>query len=277
MWRETAERAAQALEKVPGVQAVALGGSHCTGTATDHSDIDIGVYYRGSLDTKRMDDVLAALDDGGRQGLLNKPGEWGKWINGGAWMTLDGWKTDILLRDLDRVREVIGDCQMGKVTVDFQAGHPFGFVNAIYLGEVKYCLPLRDPKNALQELKRLADPVSGGCRRAASAKFLWEADFSNSTGRSAAAKRDIVYAAGSMFRTALCLAQALFFANGEVLLNEKGAMRRLAQAPFCPPGFAEGLESALQGLDKENLTLGFDRLSDLHAQAARLVSKLLEA
>jgi hypothetical protein len=266
-----AGRMAKALTEVPGVQAVVLGGSHCTGTATELSDLDIGVYYGEGFDTQQMDMILTSLDDVRRENLLNKPGEWGKWINGGAWLTVEDRKVDILLRDSTRVSQVIDDCQQGKVTVDFQAGHPFGFVNAIYMGEVKYCLPMEDPQNVMADLKRRAEPVSKAYRDAASKWFLWEAEFSVMTGRSSIAKKDIVYASGALFRGILCLTQALFAFGGEILLNEKGAVRRLAQYDFCPPGFAQGLEAVLAGLDKNNLKPGFDLLEG----KCREVSKLL--
>src|SRR6266850_4857797 len=35
-----------ALAPVPGIEAIALGGSRARGTATAHSDYDIGLYYR---------------------------------------------------------------------------------------------------------------------------------------------------------------------------------------------------------------------------------------
>jgi predicted nucleotidyltransferase len=267
-----AGRLAKALIEVPGVQAVVLGGSHCTGTATELSDLDIGVYYGEGLETQQMSAVLTSLDDAHRENLLNKPGEWGKWINGGAWLTVEGQKADILLRDSKRVGRVIDDCQQGKVTVDFQAGHPFGFVNAIYMGEVKYCLPMEDAQNVMADLKRRAEPVSKSYRDAASKWFLWEAEFSVMTGRSSIGKKDIVYASGALFRGILCLTQALFAFGGEILLNEKGALRRLAQYDFCPPGFVLGMEAVLTGLDKNNLGPDFDLLEE----KCRVVSKLLQ-
>jgi len=271
MVNEIAIRIAGELVSVSGVQAVVLGGSHCTGTATETSDLDIGVYYSGSLDVSGMDIVLSRLDDAGRPGLLNEPGQWGKWINGGAWLTVDGYKTDILLRDVERVKSVIDDCQHGKVTMDFQAGHPFGFCNAIYMGEVKYCLPIFDPRQVIAELKKLAGPVSQAYRKTASSWFLWEAGFSFQTGRSSVKKQDIVYASGCLFKGTLCLVQAILASHGEILLNEKGALRRLAQHSFCPQGFVEVAESALTGLNRLTLGGSFDIMEEKFREISRLL------
>ena len=271
MGNETAQRVARELAAVCGVQAVVLGGSHCTGTATEQSDLDIGVYYNGSLDTASMDAAITRLDDAGRKKLLNVPGQWGNWINGGAWLTVGGMKVDILLRDVAKVRQVIDDCQQGKVTMDFQCGHPFGFCSAIYMGEVKYCLPLYDPYQAMEQLKKLADPVSSAYRSSVSGWFLWEAGFSLQTGKASSVKHDIVYAAGALFKGVMCLVQALFATNGEILLNEKGALRRLSQSTFCPASFVEDAEAALQGLDKDHLGRSFELLEKKNLQVSRLL------
>lgn len=44
------EHLAARLAAIPGVVAVTLGGSRATGTATEGSDWDFGLYYRGGLD-----------------------------------------------------------------------------------------------------------------------------------------------------------------------------------------------------------------------------------
>ncbi len=269
---EIANSIAGELASVSGVQAVVLGGSHCTGTATESSDLDIGVYYSGSLDVTAMDKVLSRLDDAERSGLINAPGQWGKWINGGAWLTVDNQKVDILLRDVELVKSVIDDCQQGKVTMDFQAGHPFGFCSAIYMGEVKYCFPLSDPQQVMALLKKQTEPVSQAYRKLVSGWFLWEAGFSFQTGRSSVKKQDILYASGCLFKGILCLVQAVFAAHGEFLLNEKGALRRLSQYSFCPQGFVKAAEAALTGLDR--LTLG--RSFDMMEEKFQEISKLLE-
>src|ERR1041384_7581038 len=82
-----------ALACMPGAVAVVLGGSRAAGAADPTSDWDLGVYYRGALDTA----ALAA------RGTVHPPGAWGRIMNGGAWLTVGGAKVDVLLRDLDVV------------------------------------------------------------------------------------------------------------------------------------------------------------------------------
>src|SRR5689334_14901035 len=127
------EKIITVLSSVPGVSAIALGGSQSRNEADVNSDYDFGLYYnKATLDLIALGDSLKSLDDRQRDNLLHPPGEWGPWINGGSWLTVDGTPVDILLRDIDRVSAVLKDCLTGKIAIDYQCGHPFGFVNTIY-------------------------------------------------------------------------------------------------------------------------------------------------
>jgi len=90
------EHLASRLAAVPGVVAVTLGGSRVTGAAVEGSDWDFGLYYRGGLDPA---DITAL----GWSGRVFAPGEWGSIVNGGAWLTIDGARVDLIYRDLDEV------------------------------------------------------------------------------------------------------------------------------------------------------------------------------
>ena len=59
------QRIVPALADVPGVAAIALGGSRARGTATETSDYDIGLYYSAGrpLDTDRLLQAVRAFAD----------------------------------------------------------------------------------------------------------------------------------------------------------------------------------------------------------------------
>jgi hypothetical protein len=44
---------------------------------------------------------------GAASSSLTAIGDWGPWINGGAWLTVEGKRVDLLYRELDKVRSVI--------------------------------------------------------------------------------------------------------------------------------------------------------------------------
>lgn len=96
------------LGAISGVEAVALGGSRATGTADASSDWDIGVYYRGAID-------LAPLAS---YGEVHPPSAWGRIMNGGAWLSLDGIKVDVLLRDLDVALYWTTEARQGVYEID---------------------------------------------------------------------------------------------------------------------------------------------------------------
>ena len=143
-----------ALAPVPGIEAIALGGSRARGTATAESDYDIGLYYRADrpIDIAALATVAAALDDRGVAAEVTPLGSWGPWIDGGGWLLIGGIHVDLLYRDLDRVAMAIDDAHAGKVERFYQPGHPHAFLPTIYMGEVAHALVLHDPHGALAGL-----------------------------------------------------------------------------------------------------------------------------
>lgn len=96
---------AERLAGMPGVEAVALGGSRAQGLARPDSDWDLGIYYRDGFDPR-------VIEDAGWEGRVFGLGEWGGGVfNGGAWLRVDGRQVDLHYRDLavvERERERAG-------------------------------------------------------------------------------------------------------------------------------------------------------------------------
>lgn len=248
---------------VAGIDAIVLGGSRATGTANKDSDIDIGIYYDKELfDLSLFKQKAVSLDDEHQKNVITNPGEWGPWINGGGWLKIDGIAVDILFRDTQKVISVIDDCIDGKISIDYQCGHPFGFVNSIYMGEIAYCKILSNNNSLISKQKNRLKDFPENYRKAAIAKFLWECEFSQQCGRKAIGKGDILYAAGSLFRSAVSLLQVLYAINGMYMLNEKGSLERLLgqKEAYIPKDFVKDMEAALSGLSKDSIQACFDRI-----------------
>jgi predicted nucleotidyltransferase len=248
---------------VAGIDAIVLGGSHATGTANKDSDIDIGIYYdEASFDLTSFRQKAVSLDDEHRINIITDPGEWGPWINGGGWLKIDGIAVDILFRDTRKVITVIDDCIDGKISIDYQCGHPFGFVNSIYMGEVAYCKILSSNNSIISEQKKRLIEFPENYQKASIEKFLWECKFSEQCGRKAIGKGDILYAAGSLFRCAVSLLQVLYAINKMYMLNEKGSLRRLQslKEAYIPKDFVNDVEAALSDLRKDTMQICFDRI-----------------
>ncbi|MFG3051044.1 nucleotidyltransferase domain-containing protein [Kitasatospora sp. NPDC048239] len=221
---------AERLAGVPGVVGVMLGGSRARGEHRPESDWDLGVYYRGPLDL----DALRALAGPGVE--VAGPGGWGPWVNGGAWLTVDGVAVDWILRDLDRVEQVWADCREGRYEVGVQAGHPLGFWSPCYPGEVALGRVLADPTGRLAALQEVTRAYPEELRTALTAG-AWEAGFLVACAAKGAARADTLYVSLCLSRAVGVLAQSLHAAARRWCLNEKGALAAAEGLPTAPPGF----------------------------------------
>lgn len=242
-----AGRVASRLAEVDGVVAVALGGSWARGAGQPGSDVDLGLYYR---DERRPS--LEALDRLARELGYRDPkvplagyGEWGPWINGGAWMRVEAREVDWLFRDLNRVERIIEECRAGRPALHHQPGHPHGFHTHIYLAEVHHCRPLRDPDGELERLKALTEPYPPLLKRALVRDHLWQAGFALDTSCTSAGRGDILHAAGSFFQCAASLVQVLYALNKRYFLNEKGSVAATDSFKLRPDGFGATVAAVL--------------------------------
>ncbi len=269
---ELAKQIAAHLGQVDGVKAVVVGGSRARGGARSDSDLDLGIYYHPSHPPALSDlrRVAQDLDDRHSGEVVTEFGEWGPWINGGGWLVVGGQPVDWLYRDLDKVRRVIDDCCAGRVTCDYQPGHPHGFHNHIYMGEVYYAQPLYDSLSTLAECKSLAASYPLRLQRAVVDKYLWEADFALATSHKSAARGETFYVAGCLFRCAACLVQVLFALNKTYFINEKGSIATVDTLAQHPAGFGATVTSALAqlGATSAQLETSIARLEAL-VQATR--------
>jgi predicted nucleotidyltransferase len=226
------------LAPMRGVRAIALGGSRARGWHNAHSDIDIGLYYTGALDIAALNEAATALDDAHRTDLATGLGGWGTWVDGGAWLTIDGIAVDLIYRDLARVDRVIAEVARGEFQIAYHAGHPHSFVSSFYAAEIAVGVALHDPDSLIAARKAQLTPYPDALARATVRRFLGEAQFSLALVEKAEHAGDPAYAAGVAFRIVGCLAHALFALNREWLMNEKGAVRRVETFAHHPKDFA---------------------------------------
>jgi hypothetical protein len=70
------------------------------------------------------------------------------------------------------------DCKAGRISMNYQPGHPYGFCSAISMGEVALCHPLLDRTGVLATLKAQTSPFPDALKHALISRFQWEANFS---------------------------------------------------------------------------------------------------
>jgi predicted nucleotidyltransferase len=261
-----------ALSAVPGVEAIALGGSRARGTAVATSDYDIGLYYRANrpIDIAALGKVAAALDDRSAKASVTAIGGWGPWIDGGGWLVVGGVHVDLLYRDIDRVAAAIDDAHAGKVERFYQPGHPHAFLPTIYMGEAACARVLHDPAGVLAALQHRTTPYPAPLAKALRERFEWEAEFALANARKSLDRGDVSYLAGCAFRAIACLCQTLFALNGVYLLNEKGAVLAADGFALSPTDFARRVASLFADLGSGNHAAGLDHLQELIVETCGL-------
>jgi hypothetical protein len=266
------ERVAPVLAAVPGVVALALGGSRATGAAHAGSDYDIGLYFgeRSGLDVARLLLAVQGLVDDPGTAAVTEVGGWGPWIVGGGWLSIDGRKVDLLYRPIERVEKVIRDCRDGRITMDYQPGHPHGFCSAIWMGEAALCRPLSDERGVIAGLKGMTVPYPEKLGDALIRRFRWEASFSVDNAQSAAASGDQAYVAGCAFRSLCCAAQVLFAINRRYLINEKGAVEAAARLPLTIDNLSERAGNVWQAIGNRAFAAALGELGSIERELGRL-------
>ncbi|MFO1083341.1 MAG: nucleotidyltransferase domain-containing protein [Reyranellaceae bacterium] len=261
-----------ALVPVPGIAAIALGGSRARGTATPSSDYDIGLYCRAGqpIDVTALGRVAVALDDRGTAASVTPIGGWGPWIDGGGWLVVRGIHVDLLYRNLDRVEAAIDDAHAGTVERYYQPGHPHAFLPMIYMGEVAYARVLHDPAGGLARLQARTAPYPDALATALRTRFEWEATFALENARKSLERADVSYLAGCVFRSIACLCQVLFALNGVYLLNEKGAVTAVDGFARRPVDFARRVTGLYADLGGGAHATALDRLGTLIGEAGDL-------
>ncbi len=234
------------LMTVAGVRAVALGGSRARGTHRPDSDWDLGVYYRGSVDVAAL--AALATEATGHPVEVAGPGGWGPWVDGGAWLVVDGTPVDWILRDLDRVERVWAECLAGRYETGMQPGHPLGFWSPAYAGEVALCRVLADTDGELTALRKETQVYPQALREAL-IRASWEAEFSVAAAAKSVSTGDALHQSLCLSRAMGILVQSLHAHHRVWCLNEKGALPAAAAMRDTPEGFAEDVARVLKGLD----------------------------
>jgi predicted nucleotidyltransferase len=231
---------AEELSALPGVLAVALGGSRVRGTQRADSDWDFAIYYRGYFDP----DTLRAKD---WQGEVFDIGAWGGGVmNGGAWLTIDGRRVDVHYRDLDEVEHWSKEAQEGRFRKEHLLFYVAGIPTYVVMAELALNLVLCGSLPAPE----YPDALS----RSASARWHDDAQASLSYAIGALRDRgDVTVALGNAVRAVLEEAHSRMAARKEWVLNEKGlvgaaGLAEASQLLFVARTFEE-LNSALAELE----------------------------
>ncbi|KYH30018.1 MULTISPECIES: nucleotidyltransferase domain-containing protein [Clostridium] len=265
---------AEKLSSLPYIEGIVLGGSRARGTHTEDSDIDIGIYYDSqNFDLKAINQLATELDDEHRSNLVVPPGAWGYWVNGGGWLVIDGYHVDIILRDIRRVKQVIKDTEQGIFTANYQAGHPHGYISAMYRGELAISKILYAKNESLWKLKKQAETYPAALREKLVDFFMFEAGFSLMFVKANLRAEDRYYIAGHVFRIISCLNQVLFACNNAYCINEKKAIKLIETFEYKPRKYVQKVNRIFEMLGL-SLIECYDMTGKLYDEVKQIVSKI---
>jgi predicted nucleotidyltransferase len=268
------ERVVDTVRPVAGIRAIVLGGSHARGQARPDSDLDIGLYYGDGapVDIAALTSIAQQLNDTPDPVVSGLYG-WGRWVNGGAWLSIDGQRVDLLYRSLDDIERTLADALAGRFSIDTDQQPPFGFFGPTLLGEVAIAQPLTDPHGDIAGLKRRVSPMPEALIKAVVQDRLWQVDFGlRAFAPKFAAAGDAYGVAGCLTRFAYALVLALFALNRTYLLNDKSALREINGFALAPKQFAARLTAVLAkiGADTPAQTAAIAQFSALFDEVRTL-------
>ena len=248
---------------MPGVAAVTLGGSSASGTAQPDSDLDLGLYYDADqpFDLNFLQNLCRDLDDAGTA-EATPIGGWGPWVNGGAWLTVDGRRVDFIYRELGRVGASVEDALAGRVSLHAQVGHPHGIHGHHYAAELALGLSLHDPAQRLASLKRRLDGYPDALQTALILHYGWQPNFWLDGAAKGLRRGDVHWVQGCAYQAVMALIQTLCARERVWLTNEKGAVAAAGRLSSAPPEFEMWVGAALSRLD-------LDALRQLSAEVER--------
>jgi predicted nucleotidyltransferase len=235
------------LAGLPGVRAVALGGSRAAGTSRPDSDWDFAVYYRGGFSPGDLRAV-------GWPGTVSEIGGWGGGVfNGGAWLQVDGRKADVHYRDLADLEFRLAEARAGRFGIERLMFHLAGIPTYLVLAELAGNKVLAGDLPA-----ELNPPAYPDALRAAAWRRWWQDSRATlDYGRDAYADRGrLTETAGTIAVAACQAAHARQAGAGQWVTNEKTLLDRAG---------LRGVDEILAGLapDAETLRRAVDEAREL--------------
>lgn len=265
------------LKKISNISAIVIGGSYATGTNRPDSDIDLGLYYNESspFSIEEIKSLANKLNDF-PDPIVSDFGGWGKWVNGGTWLTIKGQRVDFIYRDLDFVKKIINESIDGKIQSDYYQEPPNGFHSYIYLAEIALNKILYDPKNIITLLKNKIKTYSPKLKNKIINAFLWDSEFALSRAKKFAERNETLLVNASLSRISHDLIQVLYALNEIYFFSVKKTYKDISLFEKTPKDFLQKAEQVLGniGTTKEQLTKSLQVFNNLIEECKQLTKNI---
>lgn len=271
------ELVVEELKQIPNISAIVIGGSYATGTNRPDSDIDLGLYYKEvtpfSIESIK---ILANKLNDFPDPIISDFGGWGKWVNGGTWLTIKGQRVDFIYRNLDFVEKIINDCVEGKIQSDYYQEPPSGFHSYIYLAEIETNKILYDPDNLITDLKNKVKIYPLKLKNKIINVFLWDCEFALSRAQKFAGRNEIHLVSSSLTRISHDLIQVLYALNEVYFFSVKKIYKDFPLFNKIPKNFLVKVEETLGnvGTTKEQLNKSLQLFNGLIEECKQLAKDI---
>ena len=145
------------LMNATGVVAVARAAGATAGAERARGEPPYLVYYRGSLEAGEIRGL-------GFEGEVSEPGAWGRLLNGGASLEVEGRRVEVLYRDLEVVEHWVAEASEGRYERDEVDGWVAGMPTYVLAGELATAEALAGelPRPELPDALRESAPEDWG-------------------------------------------------------------------------------------------------------------------
>ena len=276
--QQLVQRIADALRGEPSVAAMALGGSFARGHAAAASDIDLVLFYDETQPPApaRLNGIVASLTPDATP-TFTQIGEWGPWVNGGAWLSFAGQRVDVLYRSLQQCQCVLDDLAEGRWELHWAQQPPYGYFSPTFVEELAICVPLFDRSEALEHLRARAGVYPDALRRRIVQDFLWSIEFNLSAFLPKyVAATDAYGFAGCASRICFQLVQVIYALNSMWPPPDRVALNRITSLSVRPADFTTRVQSVLAhvGANATRQTESATQLRELWTDTLRLSGNL---
>lgn len=218
------------MSRMPGVAALAVGGSRSLGTADQKSDYDLIVFEleKGQIDRNAMWDALGRVSHTPPQHTPEMM--FGK-------IELGGREVELFSRRIDNIAGEVAASKNGLFRRSLNPLHPAGFLSTMLISYATYCRPIWDPEGHLQKLIASAHPYPEPLRQKLTNVFRVEAKIALMHAEKVRNLKDMGYVAGLYGAAITAWTNALFAANYRYPLLDKARHDLIMALPHRPVNY----------------------------------------
>ena len=142
------------LIKINGVLAICIAGSKIYESTSNHSDIDLGIYYKDSFDVQKLKNIFYKESEITQPIVTKITKKDNNPYTGYAWAVINGVIFDIPYIDLTITNLVIKELINGEFNSFYYQTFPYGYHSYMILGSLSNLNIIYDPQEKIKQIKK---------------------------------------------------------------------------------------------------------------------------